>query len=121
MRILIVEDEDAIATPLGEALRREGHLVERAMTAAEALTAPDPDLVLLDLRLPDMDGLEVARRLRSRSSTPIIIVSARGEEVDKVVGLELRGRRLRGQALRYAPGLLARIAAVTRRSAGSAA
>ena len=119
VRILIVEDEDAIATPLGEALRREGHLVERAVSAAEALTAPEPDLVLLDLRLPDMDGQEVARRMRSRSSTPIIIVSARGEEVDRVVGLELGADDyvVKPFGMRE---LLARIAAVARRSAGGA-
>ncbi|MEQ8835005.1 MAG: response regulator transcription factor [Miltoncostaeaceae bacterium] len=89
MRLLIVEDEDAIATPLADGLRREGFEVERAATGAEALAAPEPDLMLLDLRLPDMDGYAVARAVRTRSRVPIIMVTARGEEVDRVVGLEL--------------------------------
>jgi DNA-binding response OmpR family regulator len=86
---LVVEDEDAIADPLVEGLGREGFEVERAATGQDALSAAEPDLVLLDLRLPDVDGFEVCRRLRERSRVPIIVVSARGEEVDRVVGLEL--------------------------------
>ncbi|HMM49665.1 MAG TPA: response regulator transcription factor [Miltoncostaeaceae bacterium] len=89
MRLLVVEDEDAIAVPLADGLRREGFAVQRVATGADALAAPEPDLVLLDLRLPDMDGYEVARQLRARSRVPIIMVTARGEEVDRVVGLEL--------------------------------
>ncbi|MBI2684294.1 MAG: response regulator transcription factor [Actinobacteria bacterium] len=89
MKILLVEDEDSIAEPLAEALRAEGYDVERASTGPAALDAATPDLVLLDLRLPEMDGYEVARRLRAVSDVPIIITSARGEEIDRVVGLEL--------------------------------
>ena len=89
VRVLVVEDEDAIADPLLEGLEREGFEVERAATGQDALAAAEPDLVLLDLRLPDIDGFEVCRRLRERSRVPIIVVSARGEEVDRVVGLEL--------------------------------
>jgi DNA-binding response OmpR family regulator len=89
MDILLVEDEDAIAEPLAAGLRREGFRVERVATGAGALAAERPDLVLLDLRLPDIDGTEVCRTLRSRSDVPIIIVTAKGEEVDRVVGLEL--------------------------------
>ena len=90
MRILVVEDEDAIAEPLLDGLRREGYEVQRAASGAAALDASQhPDLVLLDLRLPDIDGLDVCRTLRGRSSVPIIIVTARGEESDRVVGLEL--------------------------------
>jgi two-component system response regulator RegX3 len=89
MRLLVVEDEDAIAEPLVEGLRREGFEVTRVATGAEALAAPEPDLVLLDLRLPDVDGFAVCRELRARSEVPIIVVTARGEEVDRVVGLEL--------------------------------
>jgi two-component system response regulator RegX3 len=89
MRILLVEDEDAIAEPLAEGLRREGFDVERAATGGAALAAPPADLVLLDLRLPDMDGLDVCRRLRERSDVPIIVVTARGEAAARVVGLEL--------------------------------
>ena len=89
MEVLIVEDEDAIAEPLAEALRREGFTVSRVATGAQALLAPEPDLILLDLRLPDLDGYEVCRTLRARSRVPIIVVTARGEEVDRVIGLEL--------------------------------
>ncbi len=89
VKVLVVEDEDAIADPLLEGLGREGFEVERAATGQEALAAAEPDLVLLDLRLPDIDGFEVCQRLRERSRVPIIVVSARGEEVDRVVGLEL--------------------------------
>ena len=89
MRVLIVEDEDAIAEPLAEGLRREGFEVTRAGTGAEALGAPEPDVVLLDLRLPDIDGFTVCRQMRERSGVPIIVVSARGEEIDRVLGLEL--------------------------------
>ena len=89
MRLLVVEDDDGIAAPLVTGLRREGFEVQRAATGAEALAAPEPDLVLLDLRLPDMDGYDVARGMRARSRVPIIMVTARGEEVDRVVGLEL--------------------------------
>jgi two-component system, OmpR family, response regulator RegX3 len=72
-----------------EGLRREGFAVERVATGEDALAAAEPDLILLDLRLPGIDGYEVARRLRARSRVPIIMVTARGEEVDRVVGLEL--------------------------------
>jgi DNA-binding response OmpR family regulator len=89
MRLLVVEDDDGIAEPLVEGLTREGFEVQRVANGADALAAPLPDLVLLDLRLPDMDGYAVARELRARSRVPIIMVTARGEEVDRVVGLEL--------------------------------
>jgi two-component system, OmpR family, response regulator RegX3 len=89
MRVLVVEDDHAIAEPMVEGLRREGFAVSWVGTGAEALAAASPDLVLLDLGLPDMDGYGVCRQLRSASSVPIIIVTARGSEVDKVVGLEL--------------------------------
>ena len=101
MRVLIVEDEDAIAEPLAEGLEREGYDVARVATGAEALARRRrSDVVLLDLRLPDMDGYTVCRELRARSDVPIIIVSARGEEVDRIVGLELGRRRLPRQAVR---------------------
>ena len=89
MKLLVVEDEDSIAIPLADGLRREGFEVERVANGTDALAAPEPDLVLLDLRLPDMDGYAVAREMRARSRVPIIMVPARGEEVDRVVGLEI--------------------------------
>ncbi len=115
MRVLIVEDEDAIALPLADGLSREGFDVVRVATGAEALAADEPDIVLLDLRLPDIDGLDVCRRLRERSQLPIIIVTARGEEADRVVGLELGADDyvVKPFGLRE---LIARIRAVTRRA-----
>lgn len=89
MDVLIVEDEDSIAEPLAEGLEREGFGVRRVATGADALAAPPPDLVLLDLRLPDIDGYDVCRGLRARSDVPIIVVTAKGEEADRVIGLEL--------------------------------
>ena len=118
MDILLVEDEDAIAGPLAAGLRREGFAVSRVATGRDALDAPLPDLVLLDLRLPDLDGIEVCRELRSRSGVPIIVVSARGEEVDRVVGLELGADDYVVKPFGFRE-LLARIRAVMRRAAGS--
>jgi DNA-binding response OmpR family regulator len=114
MRVLVVEDEDAIAEPLVDGLRREGFVVDRAATGGAALQASIPDVVLLDLRLPDTDGLDVCRRLRERSDVPIIVVSARGEESDRVVGLELGADDyvVKPFGIRE---LIARIRAVTRR------
>jgi len=115
VRILIVEDEDAIAVPLAEGLSREGFEVTRVANGADALTSPEPDLVLLDLRLPDMDGLDVCRELRARSHVPIIVVTAKGEEVDRVVGLEVGADDyvVKPFGLRE---LVARIRAVSRRA-----
>lgn len=115
MRILIVEDEDAIAVPLAEGLAREGFEVTRVANGADALSSPEPDLVLLDLRLPDMDGLDVCRELRARSQVPIIVVTAKGEEVDRVVGLEVGADDyvVKPFGLRE---LVARIRAVSRRA-----
>ncbi|MCU1656746.1 MAG: family transcriptional regulator [Pseudonocardiales bacterium] len=91
-RVLVVEDEESFSDALSYMLRREGYEVEIAPTGTEALTAFDrsgADLVLLDLMLPGRSGTEVCRELRSRSHVPIIMVTARDSEVDKVVGLEL--------------------------------
>jgi two-component system, OmpR family, response regulator RegX3 len=90
--ILVVEDEASIAEPLAEHLAREGFDAETASTLVEAeagLERRTPDLILLDVMLPDGDGRDLARRLREDSDIPIIIVTARGEEIDRVVGLEL--------------------------------
>ena len=88
----MVEDEASITEPLREALQREGFDTEVARTVQEAREAAAnamPDLVLLDVMLPDGSGLEVCRELRERSKVPIIMLTARGEETDRVVGLEL--------------------------------
>jgi two-component system, OmpR family, response regulator RegX3 len=90
--ILLVEDEESITTPLVEALHREGFDTAVSATASESLDAFDrarPDLVLLDVMLPDGSGFEVCRELRARSRVPIIMLTARGEEADRVAGLEL--------------------------------
>ena len=116
MRLLLVEDEDAIADPLVEGLRREGFEVDRVATGREALAAPEPDLVLLDLALPDTDGFSVCRELRGRSSVPIIMVTAKGEEVDRVVGLELGADDYVVKPFGFRE-LIARIRAVARRTA----
>jgi two-component system, OmpR family, response regulator RegX3 len=90
--ILMVEDETSITEPLAEALDREGFDTRVAGTAADALTAAEeqmPDLVLLDVMLPDGSGYDVCRTLRERSKVPIIMLTARGEETDRIVGLEL--------------------------------
>ncbi|HEY5159854.1 MAG TPA: response regulator transcription factor [Gaiellaceae bacterium] len=120
MKILVVEDEKTIAEPLLAGLEREGFETEWASTGEQALAAAgsagdEPDVVLLDLRLPDIDGYTVCRRLRERSRVPIIIVSARGEEADRVIGLELGADdyMVKPFGLRE---LVARIRAVSRRS-----
>jgi DNA-binding response OmpR family regulator len=113
--VLVVEDEDTIAEPLAEGLRREGFEVRRAATGREALEAPDADLVLLDVRLPDLDGFSVCRELRGRSDVPIIMVTAKGEEIDRVVGLELGADDYIVKPFGFRE-LLARIRAVTRRT-----
>ena len=91
-RILLVDDEQSIQTLLSYPLRKDGYDVVHAADGREALDRFDEqtfDLVVLDVMLPKVDGLEVCRRLRSRSAVPIIMLTARSEEIDKVVGLEL--------------------------------
>jgi DNA-binding response OmpR family regulator len=91
-RILVVEDEDSISAPFAEALRRAGFepLVTRTAAGALELAAEaEPDLVMLDLSLPDGDGRDVCRELRRRSDVPIVMLTARGTEMDRIVGLEL--------------------------------
>jgi two-component system, OmpR family, response regulator RegX3 len=115
MRIRLVEDEHAIAEPLVEGLQREGFSVTHVDNGADALAAPEPDLVLLDLRLPDIDGFDVARELRGRSRVPIIMMTARSEEIDIVVGLEIGADDYLVKPFGFRQ-LLARIRAVTRRT-----
>jgi two-component system, OmpR family, response regulator RegX3 len=119
MHLLVVEDEDAIAEPLVEGLVAEGFDVTRVATGQGALDADPADLVLLDVRLPDIDGFAVCRELRARSNVPIIMVTAKGEEIDRVVGLELGADDyvVKPFGLRE---LVARIRAVTRRTASRA-
>jgi DNA-binding response OmpR family regulator len=115
VRVLMVEDDDAIAEPLARGLEREGYEVLRSATGADALAADAYDVVLLDLGLPDLDGFEVCRRLRAASAVPIIVVTARGDEVDRVIGLELGADDYIVKPFGFRE-LVARIRAVTRRS-----
>jgi DNA-binding response OmpR family regulator len=89
VQVLIVEDDESIATSLARGLEREGFGTQLATTGQAALRASGYDVVLLDLGLPDVDGFDVCRRLRTGSDVPIIVVSARSDEVDRVIGLEL--------------------------------
>jgi two-component system response regulator ResD len=91
-RILVVEDEPTVAEVVDRYLRRDGYDVSVCHDGLNAMEEYDrfqPDLVVLDLMLPRMDGMEVCRRIRSHASTPIIMLTARGDEVDRLVGLEI--------------------------------
>jgi DNA-binding response OmpR family regulator len=89
VEVLLVEDDPSIASSLSDALARAGYRVNHVATGADAIEAERGDIVLLDLGLPDMDGYDVCRRIRSESNVPIIVITARGEELDRVLGLEL--------------------------------
>jgi two-component system, OmpR family, response regulator RegX3 len=91
-RVLVVEDEPGISDPLSAHLTREGFepiVAPTAEAARDAFRSSAPDLVLLDVMLPDGDGRDLCRELRTSSDVPIVILTARGEDVDKIVGLEL--------------------------------
>src|SRR6202035_5750808 len=116
--ILIVEDEDAFVEALVGGLKREGFLVKVARDGAEALRVFDvvrPDLVLLDVMLPKVSGIDVCRELRSKSRVPIIMVTAKGSEIDTVVGLEVGADDYVTKPYRLRE-LVARMRAVLRRS-----
>jgi DNA-binding response OmpR family regulator len=121
--ILVVEDEESIASLLRAYLEREGYRVVRAAGGAAALEhvgRDDPRLIVLDLGLPDMDGLEVCRRVRAGSAVPIIMLTARDEEPDRVVGLEVGADDYVTKP--FSPReLVARIRAVLRRAEGPVA
>ncbi|MDA0770625.1 MAG: DNA-binding response regulator [SAR202 cluster bacterium Casp-Chloro-G4] len=90
--VLVVEDEENILEALRYSLEREGHTVYTAVDGEEGLNLArriDPDLVILDVMLPKMDGFEICRILRGETDVPIIMLTARGEEIDRIVGLEL--------------------------------
>ncbi|HNP57017.1 MAG TPA: response regulator transcription factor [Gordonia sp. (in: high G+C Gram-positive bacteria)] len=121
--VLIVEDEESLADPLAFLLRKEGFEASVINDGAGALAAFDrtnPDIVLLDLMLPGMSGTEVCKALRSRSSVPVIMVTARDSEIDKVVGLELGADDYVTKPY-SARELIARIRAVLRRGADAGA
>jgi two-component system response regulator RegX3 len=121
--VLVVEDEESFSDALSYMLRKEGFEVSVAPTGTSALTQFDrtgADIVLLDLMLPEMSGTEVCRQLRQRSAVPIIMVTARDSEIDKVVGLEIGADDYVTKP--YSPReLVARIRAVLRRQGAEAA
>jgi len=121
-RILVVEDEQSFSDALSYMLRKEGFEVAVAGTGPDGLTEFDKsgaDLVLLDLMLPGLSGLEVCRQLRQRSDVPVIMLTAKDAEVDKVVGLEIGADDYVTKPF-SARELLARIRAVLRRRGGEA-
>ena len=91
-KILVVDDEANIIELAKLYLEREGYQVEGVSTGGEAITrqrATEPDLIILDLMLPDVDGFEVCRQIRTKSEVPILMLTAKKEDVDKIVGLEI--------------------------------
>jgi DNA-binding response OmpR family regulator len=116
MDILLVEDDDAIASSLVSGLQTAGMTVRRVATGADAVAAVIPDLVLLDIGLPDFDGFEVCRRIRQKSPVPVIMLTARDEEIDRVFGLEIGADDYVTKPFGLRE-LIARIRAVSRRHA----
>lgn len=117
VKVLLVEDDPAIAGSVTTSLSNAGMSVHHCATGAEAIAAAKeflPEVILMDLGLPDMDGLDVSKSIREFSTTPIIIVSARGDELDRVLGLELGADDYVVKPFSQRE-LLARIKAVTRR------
>ena len=116
MKVLLVEDDDGIALPLEAGLAHHGYEVTRVSRGADVHAALPVDIVLLDLGLPDMDGLDVCRSLRQvDEKLPIIVISARGSEIDRVVGLELGADDYLAKPFGMRE-LIARIRAVMRRA-----
>lgn len=116
MDILLVEDDDAIAASLISGLATAGMTVRRVSNGADAVAAEIADVVLLDIGLPDFDGFEVCRRIRQKSQVPIIMLTARDEEIDRVFGLEIGADDYVTKPFGLRE-LIARIRAVSRRRA----
>lgn len=118
--VLVIEDEASLASTLSYNLRKNGFNVSSAADGVEGLQAARrdrPDVIVLDLMLPRMDGLEVCRRIRAESDVPILMLTARGEELDKVVGLEMGADDYLTKPFSMRE-LMARIRALLRRTAG---
>lgn len=115
LRVLLIEDDETIAEPLTEGLGHFGLTVDHVATGTDGLRGPYNDVVLLDLGLPDMDGIDVCRGIRQVSDVPIVILSARGEEADRVLGLELGADDYLAKPFSVRE-LVARVRAVTRRT-----
>ena len=122
-RVLVVDDEEMVTEVVGRYLEREGYEVSLARDGGQALEVARswaPDLIVLDLMLPVVNGLEVCRELRKDTPVPIIMLTARGEETDRVVGLEMGADDYVSKP--FSPReLVARVKAVLRRAAGPAA
>src|SRR5439155_17847848 len=120
-RILVVEDDPTVSEVVGRYLSREGYEVDRVAdgrVAVQRARSHPPDLMVLDLMLPGLDGLEVFRRLRSFAPVPVIMLTARGDEADRVTGLELGADDYVGKP--FSPReLTARVKTVLRRAEGS--
>jgi len=117
-RVLIVEDEESFLDALRVGLAREGFAIDVARDGREALdrfALVEPDIVLLDVMLPKLSGIDVCRELRTRSTVPIIMVTAKGEEIDTVVGLEMGADDYVTKPYRFRE-LVARMRALLRRS-----
>jgi DNA-binding response OmpR family regulator len=121
--ILLVEDEKSITAPLSEALKREGwtlEVAETAKAARELAAGIEPDLILLDVMLPDGSGFDVCREIRAGSAVPIIMLTARGDEADRVAGLEMGADDYVVKPF-SAREVVARVRAVLRRTADGTA
>ncbi len=120
-RVLIVEDEPVVRDVVGRYLRQAGYTIEEAAdgrTAKESIERDRPDLVLLDVMLPEVDGLELCRWIRGRSNVPVIMLTALGEETDRIVGLELGADDYVTKP--FSPReLVARVRTVLRRAGGA--
>jgi DNA-binding response OmpR family regulator len=120
IRVLIVEDDPGIAGSLERGLGRAGYLTEAVDTVAECLAADSYDVVLLDLGLPDGDGIDLCGRLRARSNAAILVITARGEEPDRVAALDAGADDYIVKPFGFAE-LMARVRAVLRRSRSTSA
>ncbi|MDP9072122.1 MAG: response regulator transcription factor [Actinomycetota bacterium] len=122
-RVLVVEDDPTVSEVVSRYLEREGFVVDAVSDGAVALEralADPPELVVLDVMIPSLDGFEVCRRLRAAASVPVIMLTARGEEADRIVGLELGADDYVSKP--FSPReLTARVKAVLRRAAGALA
>lgn len=121
MKILLIEDDPQLRTLVGVALERAGHRVQTASNGQAGLDRAlrdAPEFVILDIGLPEMDGLEVCRRLRAKSDVPILFLTARDDEIDRILGLELGADDYVTKP--FSPReLVARVAAISRRSRGA--
>ena len=121
--ILLVDDDPHLREVVRYALAREGHSVREAgdgRLALEAVAAAPPDMLVLDVLMPELDGLEVCRQIRKSSNLPILFLSSRGEEVDRVMGLDLGGDDYLSKPFSTRE-LVSRVRALLRRSTGGAA